>query len=217
MAQLSIPERADTFSRWVAHYIAEQMAAAERAEGSDKSAAEERCFRSILTLWSHRGTLPNGMRPLEDFEVILDTLARLDPENPRPLWRSVSQQQPDEKGESAETIEMIDFIFSMDHVAREVIDMTLHAAVAKAITPETRLYLSDAIPAKSPGNLAAIRVLLKRFDRDDEAKDVAGEGFRRQQKQIEELGKFCEMCRHIRDGLQTELDALRADVEATPR
>ena len=38
-------DHADTLSRWIAHYIAEQMEAAKEAAPEDKSKAEEAMFR----------------------------------------------------------------------------------------------------------------------------------------------------------------------------
>ena len=132
VAQLSNPEKTDTLSRWVAHYIAEQLVQIEQTKGEDKRANEDRCFQAILTLWSHRSSMPNGMRPLEDFEPILHALDRLDPKNPRPMWHSLGHR-PDEEDESTETIKTMDCILSMDRVIRELIETLLHSAVASAV------------------------------------------------------------------------------------
>ena len=64
----------DMLSRWMSHYVAEQIVAAENATDATKAEAEERCFRTILSLWEHRSTLPNGRRPFESFEPIFESL-----------------------------------------------------------------------------------------------------------------------------------------------
>jgi len=71
----------DTLTRWMAHYISEQINVAETATGKNKKDAEKRCFDTILKLWSNRTSLPDGKRPFENFEPIFRTLEALDPKN----------------------------------------------------------------------------------------------------------------------------------------
>ena len=211
VAKLSNAEQADTLSRWIAHYIAEQLAQVEQTTGPDQSAARERCFQSILTLWSHRATLPSGLRPLEEFEPILDLLVRLDPANPRPMWNPLGQR-PDEEGELSETTRIIGFIFYLDEIAREFTDMSLRDAVSRAVKPETSLYLSEAIPTDTPHSLPAVRELVRRF-RDSEAEtDDTAESLARHQQLLDKLGKFCTLCQQVQTSMQTELDTVRAEV-----
>ena len=63
--ELGLDPGVDTLARWMAHYIAEQMTIAENATGDDKIEAEQHCFETILKLWQHRSSLPNGRRPFE--------------------------------------------------------------------------------------------------------------------------------------------------------
>ena len=79
--ELGLNPGVDTLARWMAHYIAEQITIAENATGDDKIRAEQHCFETILKLWEHRLSLPNGQRPFEKFEPIFQALERLDPEN----------------------------------------------------------------------------------------------------------------------------------------
>lgn len=78
--------RIGTPSRWMAHYIAEQMTIADNAQGDDKIRAEQKCFETILKLWEHRSSLPNGQRPFENFEPIFRVLEQLNPENKQPFY-----------------------------------------------------------------------------------------------------------------------------------
>jgi hypothetical protein len=71
----------DTLSRWMAHYIAQQIATAEIATGNNKAAAEDECVRSILALWEHRAAFPHDRRPFESFEPILRALDGSIPSN----------------------------------------------------------------------------------------------------------------------------------------
>jgi hypothetical protein len=60
----------------MAHYIAEQIAAAESAGESDREAKEQAAAESILALWQHRAGLP-GDRPMHAFERVFQALDRL--------------------------------------------------------------------------------------------------------------------------------------------
>lgn len=60
--ELDLDPGVDTLARWMAHYIAEQIILLEQKSGEEKKLAEERCIDMILKLWSHRATLPNGLR-----------------------------------------------------------------------------------------------------------------------------------------------------------
>lgn len=81
--ELKLDPGVDTLGRWMAHYIAEQIEFAERTTGDEKREAEERCFNAILKLWNHRSAIPGESKPFVNFEPILRTLKRLDPENDR--------------------------------------------------------------------------------------------------------------------------------------
>ncbi len=52
--ELELEPGVDTLARWMAHYIAEQIAIAENATDDKKVEAESRCFETILKLWQHR-------------------------------------------------------------------------------------------------------------------------------------------------------------------
>lgn len=60
----------------MAHYIAEQIAAAGSAGESDRAAKEQAAAESILALWQHRAGLP-GDRPMYAFERVFQALDRL--------------------------------------------------------------------------------------------------------------------------------------------
>src|ERR1035437_2727734 len=128
----------DTLSRWMVHYIAEQITLAETASGNEKAAAEERCFQTIVSLWDHRTALPSGRRPFESFEPILRALASLDPEERRPYYHQIAR--PDKRsgeGEPDPTQALVDFIFAVDSSARILIQAAVDEAVEKATSEQT--------------------------------------------------------------------------------
>ena len=77
--ELGLDPGVDTLSRWMAHYIAELIEAAETAKVEERPAKLAKFADAILKLWEHRHHLPNGKRPFEDLEPILRALESLDP------------------------------------------------------------------------------------------------------------------------------------------
>lgn len=63
---LDLEPGGNTLTRWMAHYLAEQITLVETTSGALKTAAEDRCFKTVLALWQQRSSLPSGRRPLED-------------------------------------------------------------------------------------------------------------------------------------------------------
>ena len=84
--ELKLEPGGNTLSRWMAHYIAEKIAASENMEGAEKSDAELKCFETILSLWQHLSAFPDGRRPFESFEPIFRALGCLDPESTDPFY-----------------------------------------------------------------------------------------------------------------------------------
>ncbi len=69
--ELGLDPGVDTLSRWMAHYIAELIEAAETAKGEDRPVKLATCANAILDIWGRHHQLPNGQRPFEDLEPIL--------------------------------------------------------------------------------------------------------------------------------------------------
>lgn len=80
VSELELEDGVDTLSKWMTHYIAEQITIAENSEGEKKEEAKQKCFETILKLWERRIYFPEGKRPLEEFDPIFRVLERLDTE-----------------------------------------------------------------------------------------------------------------------------------------
>lgn len=141
--ELGLGEGVDTLSRWMAHYVAEQMAVAEQASGEEKEAAEERCFETILKLWGRRASLPRGKRPFERFEMVFRALESLAPENrPRstvPVW--LLQEKEGDLESQPEVKEWLDVAHAIDDSAKVLIRYCLGQAYAAAATDEVKEWL----------------------------------------------------------------------------
>ena len=111
----------------MAHYIAEQIAAAESAGESDREAKEQAAAESILALWQHRAGLP-GDRPMHAFEHVFQALDRL--AEPQAPWRFY---QPFPEGAEPGPEEVISgtllsLALDVEDSAREIV----HALIAEA-------------------------------------------------------------------------------------
>lgn len=67
----------DTLGRWMAHHLAEQLDAAERATGVEKEKIERGISKLILDIWSQRHMLPGRANPLATYEKAAHALAAI--------------------------------------------------------------------------------------------------------------------------------------------
>ena len=201
----------DMLSRWMSHYIAEQMVAVENATDATKAEAEERCFRTILSLWEHRSTLPNSRRPFESFEPIFESLMRLHPDEPRPFYLSsqlVDQMEDETNGVKS----FVQAALSADVAARAVIDVLLAEATQRATSSSVRAWLENALSPSLVSDLRAsdISVIIKLKERAEElaphgqAEDE--EVKKNIERRIERLDGFVTLCQFVRTELAKQLD-----------
>ena len=201
----------DMLSRWMSHYIAEQIVAAENATDATKAEAETRCFRTILSLWEHRSTLPNGRRPFESFEPIFESLARLHPDEPRPFYLS-SQLVGQTEDETDGVKSFVQAALSADVAARAVIDVLLAQATQSAASPSVRAWLENALSPSLVSDLRAsdISVIVKLKERADELaahRQAEDEEIKKNiKRRIERLDGFVTLCQFIRTELAKQLD-----------
>ena len=97
--ELGLDQSVDTLGRWMAHYIAEKIEAAECATGDARDQKMAECRDAILKLWAHRSELPNGQRPFKEFERLFRALRSLDLDDPTPRYfpqASVAVEQDEE-------------------------------------------------------------------------------------------------------------------------
>lgn len=171
--ELGLGEGVDTLSRWMAHYVAEQMAVAEQASGEEKQAAEERCFETVLKLWERRASLPRGKRPFEHFEVVFKALESLAPGNgPRctvPVWMLQEKQGDDEP--QPEVKKWLDVAHAVDRSANVLIRYCLGQAHDSAATDKVRSWLQKSKDIGLGEDITAIAQLAAfadEFDTRDE-------------------------------------------------
>lgn len=84
--ELELDPGVDTLAKWMAHYVAEKIALAEKLSGDKKKQAEEDCFEIISKLWEHRWSIPYKKPFLQDFEPLFETVYKLNPNKDVPFF-----------------------------------------------------------------------------------------------------------------------------------
>lgn len=172
MQELKLEPGVDTLSRWIAHYITEQIAIADSATGTEKVEAEERCFNSIMKLWQHRHALPNERSPFTDFTPIFETLQRLNPENEDPFyiewqhhWDKPDDQNPSDLDDAKSWLRMA---LSIDKTARILIESVLQLAALRVTDSNVRAWLKHTSEFSPDFDVQVILNLVGDLDPDDE-------------------------------------------------
>lgn len=198
----------DTLSRWMAHYVAEQIFIAESTTGAKKTAAKAKCFQTILALWKHRSTFPNGRRPFENFEPVLQALARLNPEEPRSYYHRIVKPAADQNTSKESNVvqELLDFIFAIDSTARILIDAALTEITEKSASKQTQSMLKDSLPVPPSSDLAAISILIERSKYGQPDPTDEQQAYRKIiQERLDKLEAFSATCKMLQRLLKKRL------------
>jgi len=216
VTELDLDTSVDTFSRWMAHYLAEKIVIAESTTGIEKINSEKECFNVILELWKHRHFLPRNQRPFFDFEPILNTLSQLNPSREEVYFynRERDFQEMDLDNLDKNLIKnWMSVIKKVDKVARIYIDFALKNAVEIAENGTTKKWLENAIDTGDNDDVKIISVLLdKNFsihNVNHNINDFAKKSeIERLQKQISELEEFSKLNNVVLADYKTQLEGL---------
>lgn len=185
--ELGLENGVDTLSRWMAHYVADKISLVEQLpEGEEKENAQKECFDAILKLWENRWELPQGKRPLESFEPILNVLNRINPEKEEPFFYRHSEIS--KVSNSDDISKYITIIEQIDKVARIWIDFLLQQATQLAKDEKTKDILDNAVATSNNDDIDTIQILYD--DIEDFTKKYKEETFL---KRIDELEKFAKL------------------------
>lgn len=216
--ELKLEPGVDTFSRWMAHYIAEKMTIAEQSEGSIKKEAEKDCFDTILKLWQHRQSIPSGKRPLENFEPIIEALSKLNSDKEEPYFylphnnRDKKEPSAADLDDKAEVEKWMGIIETVDKTARIWIEYALGRAVTKAKDEKTKAWMEAASKLPDSADVDLIDTLLDEvplFDYEDDKDEFSKRyDIERLKKRISELSKYNELNSVLLAEYQKELDRL---------
>jgi len=122
----------------MAHYIAEQITAAESAAESNREAREQAAAESILALWQRRAGLPGGHPPMHAFGRVFLALDRLaEPQDPWRFYRPFPEDaEPSPEDVISDTL--LSLALRVEASAREIVRALIAEAAATALDREAR-------------------------------------------------------------------------------
>jgi hypothetical protein len=193
--ELNLDPGVDTLGRWMAHYIAELIETAEKADDIDKAEAEQKCFDTILKLWDHRSSMPNGKRPFENFEPIFNVLEKLDPENKQSFYYSKNEKslEPENLNKIEKDLNhWLNVAEGIDRVARIWLEYVLEQAMLCATDEKTKEWLENSIVLQETYELSIISRLLIEdiWDEDKSEKQRKRDTLDSRIKQLEAFDDF---------------------------
>lgn len=206
--ELGEQSEGDTLSRWMAHYIAEQITLAKRENGAAKAQTEQHVFAAIIKLWQHRSFLPRGARPFADFDSIFKTLEQLDPETSSPFYFADFEPEERNSKNSPQIEDWLKRIRDIDMGARISLEYALHQAALYAADEKTQEWLENALGPFDRGDIPIIiKVVYEKSAEDPSELEVK---VRREKLEgrIKQLDQALAIGNVIRDALVAELQAL---------
>ena len=215
--ELKLEPGVDTFSRWIAHYLAEKITIVEKSGGKEKEVLQKECFDVILKLWKHRNVLPKRNRPFGNFEPIFELLSKFNQENELPLFfNNIPQNKLDDFEKDNldyKTVkEWTNVAKEIDKTAKVWIEFALGQAANKAMNDNTIEWIENAVSLPDNADSNIIRKLLDiNFSFDD---DVDNDDCSKQYKieklkdGISRLQKFEKLNTMLVTAYESELEKL---------
>lgn len=212
--ELELEHRADTLSNWMAHYIAEKIVIVENTTGKKRLDAEKQCFDTILKLWKHRAYLKDGQRPFENYEIIFNTIERLNPENKHPFYYTEQKKKGKTSGVNkinGEVQKWLNVALAIDQAARIWIESVLNQAVGIATDEKVKKYLKNTYNIQKELDT---KIIVKFIDnqRKENEKDAINKLHKERRKElrsrIKQLESFSkindELCKIFKQELETK-------------
>ena len=160
--ELGLDQSVDTLGRWMAHYIAEKMEAAESATGEDRDRKMSECSDAILKLWAHRSELPDGRRPFEEFGQIFRVLQSLDIDDPTSRYFRQARSAAEQDDEDDATKQWLNIASGVDDAARVLIRYCLATAAQEAVDKSREwVALAEAIAEEKEIDIRMVRAIVE--------------------------------------------------------
>ena len=195
----------DTLSHWMAHYIAEKMENVEAATGEARDRKMSECSDAILKLWAHRSELPNGQRPFEDFEPILDVLQSLALDDPTPHYFRQVMSAVDQDDEDDPAKQWLGMASRIDDTARALIRYCLAIAAQEAVDKSREwVALAEAIHEEKNFDIRIVQSITDDTDalvseNPDDSERIKIEGM------LKRLEAFADFSRTLSSHLREQL------------
>lgn len=126
--ELGVEHSRDTLARWMAHYIAGLIHDAEHASPENKRHADIECSKAILNLWEYRSKFPDGCRPYEEIEPLLQQLQKLDPAGDNSFYYRHIRPDKNDACENSEVKQWLDLVEGINYAAKLIISYSLSKA-----------------------------------------------------------------------------------------
>lgn len=178
--ELDLEEGVDTLSKWMGHYIAEQIAKIENSEGKEKEEAKQKCFETILKLWERRVYFPEGKRPFEEFAPIFRALERLDIEKDNLTYYKLEDLKK-VIGSPATTNDLetwINYIINLDKGTKQIIRYCLSKAYENSNNEQTKEWIENSKSTLAGDDIKAIRIISGLYNNSDNETDLEVERLR---------------------------------------
>lgn len=192
----------DEITSWMINYIAELMIDAENGDDTKKI----NCFNAILKLWEYRSSFPDGARPLENLEPILQVLESLNPESnsPRHLATFYEYEYESENDALDKSMPLIELAKKTDLAARTLITFMLEQAVENATDKDTKEWIESTLNMIESNDINILFSTLFQHELDEKEERV-----NKLENRLQQLKSFQELCVSIEEKLEEELISLR--------
>jgi len=209
--KLDESKKDDLLSRWMAHYVAEQIESYETLSGAEKEEAGRKCFSAILDLWERRPDFPKEIRPFENWATIVGVLKEINPDSPQLYFtRERRHSQKIQDNELTETEELMACVQYIDYAARVLIANFLEDAIEIADDKDTEKYLEFGQVGSTNSDIDAVGILKAFFERKG-APDAAQYTKAKKQEleqNLQKLDDFISISKKIRKKVYIKLGKL---------
>lgn len=133
-------DEVDEITAWMCNYIAEKILLAEQTDNED---AKQECFNTILKLWERHSSFPDGKRPFENLEPVLETLNSLNPnnQNNRYLYNPFAEFSSGKDDNDLNS--WLEISKVLDKTARILIYFCIDQAIKETIDEATKSWLNE--------------------------------------------------------------------------
>lgn len=194
----------------MAHHLARLIEEAKGATGEEKNSLNQQCFDAILAVWKHRNCMPQGYRPFEAAEPLLDTVAALHPEAPAPFYNRVMLQWDDLEEIDRPTeseARRFDVVRQFDRSARTVIRHLIGRAV-EDLPDDTREWIRRAVGAGLKGpDIIVLRRLLSSVTPEEVEQQRLSVEILKHRAMLDELDMFLGIANQVREDIASRLEA----------
>ena len=210
--EFSLEPGIDTLSRWIAHYIAEQISLSEKAIGKDKKEIDKRCFESILQLWAHHASYTGNRRPFESFQPIFNALYRLDPEGSNPYHRSLygSQEKSSDELNASEKVvqDWVNVALNIDVITKLLVEFSLTQAIESAEEGKVEEWLrnADGLPGDDE-----VSIILSFISNESDRKGEQEKELDKLNDRLRKIDGFEAICNTLREAYKKRIDVLSKD------